>query len=689
MLSTARMSKLKAIVLDQYSEDVVREFSKLGTVQIVDIKESMEDWKGADLALPDEKKLNKASELQGRIYYILDVLGIKEERDFFGSLKGEPKKLSWKNEGTEKQLSEVEKQFYVIEKSVIKKSDSLVDLGEEKARLEPEKAVLEALVRLNAQSKWIGESRFLYISAGMVKPEDLDRMRVALEKQRIEFILKEATIGEKIAMLLATPREHRSEVDRVLSGIDFQKFAIDKDKSTDSLKDIRHRLEEIEKEMKHVRKELEEDKEKYKDQLFAYREIVQIEKNITETSNLMAKTRRVYVLEGWVPKKEVSKLVNQVTLVSSGCAVVKEVEPKKGEVPPSKFDNPKIFKPFELLIGTLGLPSYREIDPTPIVALTFPFIYGLMFGDVGHGLILALIGVAFAYLGRKTSSAYNIGIIVIICGIASMFFGFVYGEAFGVSHAKQQETIGFAIPLFFTKEIVVHGEHEVVPLFNPLEDPIEFLKLAILLGSAHIAFGIFMSLLNKLRQKDIFGAIGGPLPRLWLYCGLVYLFMTYWTNFALWGENLSTVILLVPVPMVLILFGDVIMHLPHFNIKKIGGELGQGGFEVFDTGLLFLSNSISYSRIFALAMVHGGLFLALFSIGEQLKALPAVGFLAWLIVIFVGTMAIIALESIVVFLHSLRLHYYEWFTKFYAADGLKFTPFKAERTYTKLEGETD
>jgi len=144
---------------------------------------------------------------------------------------------------------------------------------------------------------------------------------------------------------------------------------------------------------------------------------------------------------------------------------------------------------------------------------------------------------------------------------------------------------------------------------------------------------------------------------------------------------------LIPVPLVLILFTEVIKHLPHVDLKHLPAHLGEGAFEVFDTCLIFLSNSISYSRIFALALVHGGLFLALFSIVQPLRemGLGVLGLVIWFVIILVGTVLVIALESIVVFLHSLRLHYYEWFTKFYGADGIKYAPFKAERTYTRLE----
>jgi V/A-type H+-transporting ATPase subunit I len=272
--------------------------------------------------------------------------------------------------------------------------------------------------------------------------------------------------------------------------------------------------------------------------------------------------------------------------------------------------------------------------------------------------------------------------VVITCGLFAMFFGFMYGEMFGMAQEEQAKLLGgFKIPILLK-------DAEGKALISPLEDPahtINFLKLAIFVGVIHVGSGMVMNLINKISERQYLAAVAGPLPKLWLYYGAVYLFMTYWTNFALWGQNMGLVILLILAPLVLILLSEVIKHLPKIDIHHLPTLLGEGGFEVFETSLIFLSNSISYSRIFALALVHGGLFMALFSVAEPLMALPVIGSLIWLLIIFVGTAGILALESLIVFLHSLRLHYYEWFTKFYAADGVKFMPFKVERTYTKTE----
>ncbi len=679
MLKPAQMSKLRVVVLDQYLEDVMREFSKLGNVHILDVKTAA-DAKNLESVI-ENKTSGRSAELLGRIYYLLDILGIKEERDFFGSLKKEPRRMPWKSNKSEKQLSKVEELVSEMEKIVLKKSDKLVELGEEKARLAPEKTVLEALSRLSVDSSTLGESRFLYAVAGSIAPQDLDKLEEALKKHLIEYVLKEANKSERIAMVLLTPKAHKQAMDKLLEGLDFQRFVLSPGTASSDLTKISHRLSEIETEKKQLEADLAEAKKKYAEKLFSLREIVQIEKDISDTNSMMAKTKRVYVLEGWVPDKNYSELEKKIEEISHGHAIVKATRPVKGETVPTKLDNPGIFKPFEVLVETFGLPSYKELDPTPILAITFPLFYGLMFGDVGHGLILVLIGLVLAKLAKTSRGVYSLGVIVMTCGIFAMLFGFIYGEMFGMGQEEQLKLLGFKLPLFVK-------DAAGTALISPLADAthtIEFLKLAILVGVVHVGSGMVLGFINKISEKQYLSALAGPLPKLWLYYGAVYLFMTYWTDFGKWGQNLGTVIMLIPVPLVIILFSEVIQHLPKFDMHHLPTQLGEGGFEVFDTSLIFLSNSISYSRIFALALVHGGLFLALFSVAEPLNALPLVGPLVWLLVIIAGTAGIIALESLIVFLHSLRLHYYEWFTKFYAADGVKFRPFKAERVYTRTE----
>jgi V/A-type H+-transporting ATPase subunit I len=567
----------------------------------------------------------------------------------------------------------------------VKNADSLVRMTEEEAALAPKRHVLESINKLNVKSDWLGESRFLYLVAGEITPEELDRLETMLEKEGIEYALKESNNSEKISVLLAVPRTSKQDLDRILSGYSFNKFVIDQTLSSASLKEIQKRQGEIARDKKQVEQELAEAKKKYGEKLLGLREIVLIEKDIADTTSFTGKTKRVYVLEGWVPTNKVESLKSTIEEISHGHALVKSMKPKKGETIPTKLENPGIFKPFEVLVETFGLPGYKELDPTPIFAITFPLFYGLMFGDVGHGLILVLLGLLVVKLAKSINGVKSLGVIIMICGMFSMVFGFVYGEAFGMSQETQKEILGFKFPMLFSSTEMLHGELENIPLTNPVEFPIRFLQMAVLVGAVHIGSGIVMNLINKIKEKQYLAAIAVPLPKLWLYYGAVYLFYTYWIDFAKWGENLTLVILLIPVPLVLIIFSEVIKHLPHLDMKHLPALLGEGAFEAFDTLLNFLSNSISYSRIFALALVHAGLFIALYKVAHLFMGAPVVGGLIWFLVVLAGTAGILALESIIVFLHSLRLHYYEWFTKFYGADGVKYVPFKAQRVYTKLE----
>lgn len=675
------MSKLRVIVLDQYLEDVVREFSRLGSVQVLDVRNSPEEIKNLEPAT-DNQAQTKSSELLGRVYYLIDVLGISEDRDFFGSLKKEPKKIAWKDDKSSGQLTRAEQLISEIEKAVIKKEDGIVRLGEEQAALEPKKRVLEALSRLNVKASWLGESRFLYLVAGDTTPEELDKLAAALEKEGIEHVLKESNRGEKISVLLLAPKSYKQDIENILGAFNFDRFVVDQESASGSLKDVTKRLDDISSEKKHLEKGMAEDKKKYAEKLLALKEVVQIEKDISETSAMTAKTRRVHLLEGWVPDKKLSQLRGKIEEASDGHSIIKVVKPKKGEVIPTKLDNPGIFQPFEVLVETFGMPAYKELDPTPILAFTFPLLYGLMFGDLGHGLILVLLGLIVTRIAKTAKGTRSLGIIVMICGLFSMLFGLVYGEMFGMGEETQIETLNG----FHLTPLLTHNEEgEIKPQINPVENPISFLQLAVLVGAIHIGSGIILAFINLVREKKYLAAIAGPLPKVWLYYGLVYLFYTFWVDFALWGANLPLVILLIPVPLLLIILSEVIKHLPHLDAGHLPTLLGEGAFEAFDTCLNFLSNSISYSRIFALALVHGGLFIALFEVAKLFITMPIIGGVIWFLVILAGTAGILALESIIVFLHSLRLHYYEWFTKFYAADGAKFIPFKEQRTYTKLE----
>jgi V/A-type H+-transporting ATPase subunit I len=329
--------------------------------------------------------------------------------------------------------------------------------------------------------------------------------------------------------------------------------------------------------------------------------------------------------------------------------------------------NSRFIKPFEEITKLYGLPKYSEIDPTPILAITFPIIFGLMFGDLGHGLVLLAGGLTVGLLIKSNQSIKNVCFIMAACGIASMVAGLLFGEFFG-------------LPLPWG------------PLwFSPFEGGvITFLFFALFIGVIQIVSGLVIEGINFAVQHKMADALLTSLPKILFYLGGVYIIATYQLDVGAW---LNGAILLAIVPFVILIVGKpaylaiakppIHASAEHAEMDTVSGRLFEGG----DFFTRLLSNTISYSRILALLMAHWALMLAVYSIAAIINppdAPTTLGFIIAGVVIVFGNIFVLALEGLIVFIHTLRLHFYEWFSKFYAGTGIEFHPFKQTFTHTDL-----
>ena len=676
MLKPVEMEKVKVLVLDEYLEGAVRECGEFGAVEMKGLRTTHSS---------ESEELKEISLLEKRVRHLLDILEVTERKDLFGATIP-PEKMPLKKENTKKQLEGVENFLEKIEESATKTSEEIKELKEEKSSLLDRKnnlfqykESLEILSELGGKTEWLDDSKFLYLAFGSLPKEDSETLLFLKEGLKKDFcVWKGEEREERVPILILTLQEYKENLEQILGGLKWENYDLPPSGTENELKEIQTRIKEINGKTGELQGELEEIKEEYGEKLLAMKEIVENEKSISELKLKFFKTENVHLLEGWIPRKKVRELKDRLEKITKKHLFLKSY-PAGEERVPTHLENPSIVKPFESLTSTFGLPGYNEVDPTILLAITFPLFFGLMFGDVGHGALVALLGGAISHFGRRDAGVKNLGKVVVACGIFSMIFGFLYGDIFGLGpydphhpEAISQKTIfGFTM---IEKQWV-----------SPLHEPIDFLMIAIYIAIFQISMGLFIDLKNKISQRKFLDAFTSPVIKLWLYFGTIFFLMTYQLDFGLWAENILVTIPLILIPLILIFFSELIKHIKKLNKKQIPGLLGEGGFEVFDTLLIFMSNTISYSRLFALALVHAGLFLALFTISEMFTGIPVVGKLVWFLVIVVGTILILALEAIIVFLHSLRLHYYEWFTKFFEADGIPFKPFKIKRVYTYIK----
>ena len=361
-----------------------------------------------------------------------------------------------------------------------------------------------------------------------------------------------------------------------------------------------------------------------------------------------------YILCGWMTEKDAAHFQKAIADDSKIYCIVEEPADNPQVTPPTKLKNRRLFRPFEMYVKMYGLPSYNEVDPTAFVALTYAFIFGAMFGDLGQGLLLCLGGFAL-YKYKHIPLAAIIG----TAGIFSAFFGLMFGSIFGF------ENIIDAVWLR-PKEAMTN-----LPLIGNLNT---VFVVAIAFGMFLIMVTMIFHIVNAVKAHregdkwfDTNGAAG-----LVFYAMLTIMLFLYMTGHKLPPTGIVLACILLPLLV-------VAMKEPLSNLVEkrkpliedgIGMFLVQTFFEMFETLLSFFSNTLSFVRVGAFAVSHA----AMMEVVLMLAGAENGGHINWLVVIL-GNLFVCGLEGLIVGIQVLRLEYYEMFSRFYRGDGREFRPF--------------
>jgi len=680
MFKPVQMRKIRVLVLDHYLDRVMKVLGRLRSVQITRIMEE-------DIEPISREKISDYSHILNRISHLIDVLKIRDK---------EIKKVPIDEKSSEEYMSDIENMVIEIEKEVIPISEKLKRIVEEKNILKNDELALNCLDRIGVDVKWLGTSDFLYTIAGFLDLDKIEELESLIwEKTEEKCLILKKLFQDRFSVVIVTLKEYQNDVEGVLKGLNFDIL----EPREKNLREVRERLKLIKETEEGLQRDLNKiGDERFKDLLVA-REIVQIEKNTQEIMLNFGKTDRIYVIEGWIPTKDVDDLVEEIENASKGYVVIRIYKPKPDENVPVLLQNPKIFKPFESITNMFGLPSYTEIDPTPIMAVTFPLIFGLMFGDVGHGFVLALAGLGLITLKKGNKSLWNFGMILLYCGILAMIFGFLYASVFGNEKILSNLYESWGIGRTYT----IAGGETLRALWRIPSHDIEYMiGIALFVGVLHMGVGLIVNAVNNVHEKG-FGTIVHSLSKIWFFCGEVTIiaslfkfkipfFQDIARMYPLIGAATLTETILNPIllfgiyiPVGLMLMSELTHGLQQFSIKKLFGLLGEGLFEIFETFSMLLSNTISYSRIAILAVIHAMMCLAIYEIAG-IEAISDI-FILSILIIAGGNILVLVLEGLIVFIHTIRLHFYEWFTKFYSSGGIEYTPFRIERRYTQLSDQ--
>ncbi|MDW7978761.1 MAG: V-type ATPase 116kDa subunit family protein [Candidatus Caldarchaeum sp.] len=561
--------------------------------------------------------------------------------------------------------------------------------------------VLEERKNISERLEWLGS---LYRMLKKVEEVELDLESLKKFKRFHVFLgfgsgselaeLKRAlptsvvveTLVEGMALILVVSRRSDAEtVERVLKGLGVKPLQIPPEYPQtlrEAVKVVGDEVSSMEKKAEEADAWLRDFVEKRSEQLVALRDGYMIVKEGLNRIGGAGGLKFFAVFEGYIPAERAEEFRETVgrkypVLLRS------EAAHSSDDDSPSSIKNPSLVKPFEKITMIQGMPSHGEIDPTPFVSVFFSVFYGVMFADLGQGLIILLFGLFM--LRRVSGDLREWAKLLVYLGLSSAITGFLIGEAFGF---KVAESIGSPQILHLVEK---HGETKT---FNIAEVQ-RLLVFTIMLGVVHLMLGYVLSIVKFLKENEKVEALAVKLPTLLMYVFGIFFALAF---FGAGGSIQNILNVQTPVPLLNIptnvagaigVYGSVacilVLMLGRFAAGLAGlghkvsivSSVGQGLLEVLENIIHFLSNTISYSRLTILLIVHTALMLLLNTAWEALG-------LVTLPLLIVGNVGIILLEGMLVFIQAMRLHVYEFFSKFFEGAGQPFRKLAKETLFVKV-----
>ena len=444
--------------------------------------------------------------------------------------------------------------------------------------------------------------------------------RIAEDGTIVGLIIIEKDFGEKLRKFLSD--EHLPELPFPSSfeGLTFQeKVALVKKRVIESSSE----LEGIEREMERFTKRWMPIYEKVK-------EWTDERLSLFKTTASVFETRMCFCIHGWMPFDEVKMLRKKLSGVFGEKVVLEEKEMREEDLEsvPVILKNPPYFRPFELFSKVLPLPRYTSFDPTPFIAIFFPLFFGMILGDAGYGLVLLILALSLMKRFNARETMGDAAKILLVCSLYSIIAGILYGEFFGELGHR----------FFGLRPVLIERQTALLPM----------IYFAVTVGVVHVSLGVFLGFVSAVRKKEKREALY-RLTKLFVTLGIMALIVSLIKPFPyklVWPVIIVTVLLTI----LCLITGGLLA--PFELLKSIG-------------------NIVSYVRIMAIGLTS--VYLA--TVANNLAGMTGDVIVGIIIAALIHAMNIV-LGIFSPAVHSLRLHYVEFFGKFLEHGGRSFKPLK-------------
>ncbi len=671
MILSSKMNHLTAVVIRDHLDKITKVLLQTGVMDFIrtDDIPALRDSRLKQISVNESSA--RLSENRLRIETLLKAADLRPViRD---DIRDEGSLSLDKIEKMVDALSNEQQGFRDRQKDFQTEINRLTDLKRQVNLFGDEQALVE-----RAQQGSSGYS-FLFIETGSVAESSLDDLQSALGSLTTVVMETLNRDGRCYCIIMGMKRD-QDAIEKRLASVYWEKGPLPAEaaKSLNSDPGQNRATGDMDRKIKELKKQQEALKEESRGYIRGKSQWLQetwsdlrIRELNLKIQSFFSATDSCILFNGWVPDDRKDELDREIRAVAGENCLLEwhstawVRESTEGKVdPPVEMRNPGALKPFEMLVKNFGIPAYGTVDPTVLVAVSYLCMFGLMFGDVGHGLVLVMTGLLMHFRDKRRGREPNtLFMLIAYCGGAAMVAGFLFGSFFGYSVIP---------PLWFNYHAVVAGHASGNEAIASIYD---ILKITIWFGITVLGVGILLNIINCIRERDwinlIFnkaGILGG-----WMYGAGTY------TAFYFVGTSYRTMppapflIIGLGVPAGLMLLKEPVHHISSghgfsFKPAALMNLVMEWVVELLEVFSGYLANTLSFMRVAGLGIAHVSLMTAFFQIADP--APPA----AALLILLLGNALVIALEGLSAGIQSLRLNYYEFFSKYFNGTGKAYEP---------------
>lgn len=459
-----------------------------------------------------------------------------------------------------------------------------------------------------------------------------------------------------------TTEKYEGDVDNVFSSLYFERIRIPEfihgtpESAAQTLLD---EIENDEKQILHVDDIIEKLKGECREEMAKIKgELEFLDRTFVARKYVVGLGQR-FSITGFVDAADVERLKETFRELEEVEIEVRPAHSDKRLDPPTKLKNGWFARPFIMFVEMYGIPEYDGFDPVPIVAVIYSLLFGMMFGDVGQGIVVMIVGVLLSKYKQM-----QLGDIMVRIGIFSTLFGFIFGSVFG--NETMLDPLYHALLGLEEKPINVMSSEFIMPL----------LLIAVGIGVVLNLFSMVLNMVLQHRRRDMGefwfsqNGVAG-----FVFYGAVALGAVLTALFGIPVFNVFYVLVLIVLPLLLIFLKEPLTRKLHHGKlfpDGFGAFFVEGFFELFEICLSYITNTISYLRVGGFVLSHAGMMMAVTMIMEM-----SGGIFAVLIGVF-GNILVMCLEGLVVGIQVLRLQFYEMFSRYFNGNGIAFTALKEE-----------